>query len=261
VRFSFDPQAETPPVGHAEMTPTSPLAPFAAKLHRLVGLNDAALADIDAWPHRTTRVSAGRYLVREGTRVVECCILVDGYAYCQKTAGDGGRQIVSFHLPGDILDLQHLLLDYADHSVQTMTDAVIAWVPVKVMREAALTHRAICEAFWRDSLVDASIFRESVLNVGRRDARARVAHLLCEFVTRRAATRVDGRISFALPMTQEQIADATGLTPVHVNRTLQSLGADGLITRDRRQIVIDNWDRLRAAADFNPAYLHLGQPA
>jgi CRP-like cAMP-binding protein len=114
-------------------------------------------------------------------------------------------------------------------------------------------HRAIT----RRILVEASIFREWVLNVGRRDARSRMAHLLCEFAIRLRVAEMTGDHAYELPITQEQFADAVGLTSVHVNRTLRSLEADGFVVRDRRSIFIPSWKRLAEIADFNERYLHL----
>ena len=114
-------------------------------------------------------------------------------------------------------------------------------------------------AMWVDTLIDASIFREWVVNVGRRDARSRIAHLLCEFARRLEAAGLGEDNGYELPMTQEQLADATGLTPVHVNRTLQRLARDGLIVRDKRHIGFPNWEALRRAGGFSETYLHLEQ--
>jgi CRP-like cAMP-binding protein len=124
------------------------------------------------------------------------------------------------------------------------------------MLDLARSRPTIGEAFWRDCLVDASTSREWVVNVGRRDAPARVAHLLCEFGTRSESTGLSRDGKFELPMTQEQLADATGLTPVHVNRTLQRLGAQGLIVRTMRSINVVDWQGLKLVAGFNAAYLH-----
>lgn len=233
------------------------LSPLLCKLNRIARLNDDDVAAIRAWPHRIEAVGNGTYLVRERASIDHCCLLLDGYAFRSKVSGDGARQIVSFHVGGDIVDLQHLELSRADHNVQTLGDAVVAWIAVEVIRQAAATRPNLSRALWRDSLIDASIFREWVLNVGRRDARSRIAHLLCEFIFRREAAMSAHPGPFELPMTQEQIADATGLTPVHVNRTLQHLQADGLIHRDRRSFVVRDWAALRSAADFDPAYLHM----
>jgi CRP-like cAMP-binding protein len=232
------------------------LGPLIRKLGRLVELSQADLALLAALPFTLRPATANQYLVREGAPTVECCVLVSGYACRHKVAANGGRQIVSFHLPGDVLDLQHLLLERADHNVQTITPATIAWIPKAALKRAAHESRRISDALWRDTLIDASVFREWVLNVGRRDARSRTAHMLCEFAARREAAGLGSPEQFELPMTQEQIADATGLTAVHVNRMLRVLEQDGAIARERRHIRIVDWDLMRRIADFDRAYLH-----
>ena len=223
---------------------------------RLGALTPADRNLLEALPFTMREAAAGQYLVREGAPTSECCVLVTGYACRHKVAADGGRQIVSFHLAGDILDLQHLLLPVADHNVQTITDATIAWISKIALRRAAHESVRIADAMWRDTLIDASMFREWVLNVGRRDARSRTAHMLCEFAARRDAAGLGAPDEFELPMTQEQIADATGLTAVHVNRMLRALEGDGAITRERRRIRITDWGLMRRIAHFDPDYLH-----
>jgi CRP-like cAMP-binding protein len=195
-------------------------------------------------------------LVREGDTTTDCCVLLSGYACRYKTTSSGGRQIVSFHVPGDILDLQHLLLSRADHNVQTITEATFAWVPAAELRRIAQDRPALAQALWRDTLIDASIFREWVLNVGRRDAKSRIAHMLCEFAARREQAGLGSPERFELPMTQEQIGDATGLTSVHVNRMLHELASDGVIVRNKREVEISDWARMCRVADFDAAYLH-----
>ena len=120
-----------------------------------------------------------------------------------------------------------------------------------------LDRRAIGQALWYDTLVDGSIFREWIANVGRRDARTRIAHLLCEFALRLEAAGLGNHIDWELPMTQEQLADCTGLTPIHVNRMLKVLDKDGLISRTRRAVTVNDWKALARAGDFQSAYLHL----
>jgi len=227
------------------------------KLDRLVELGEADRKAIRALPFRRESVSPGHYLVREGAEVTHCCLLLTGYASRHKMSGNGARQIVSFHLAGDILDLQHLLFPRADHNVQAMSGATVAWLPVEALRTLSQESAAIGAGLWRDTLIDASIFREWVLNVGQREAKSRIAHMLCEFAIRREAAGLGTPEQFELPMTQQQIAEATGITAVHVNRMLQMLGADGVIQRDGRSFSIVDWKRMREVADFNPDYLHL----
>jgi CRP-like cAMP-binding protein len=226
------------------------------KLERLGHLHQADRDAIRALPLTMKTAPPNHFLVREGDLARDCCLLLKGYACRHKATSGGGRQIVSFHLPGDILDLQHLLLPRADHNLQTITAATVATVPAAAIKELAQERPAIGEALWRDTLIDASIFREWVLNVGRRDSKARIAHMLCEFAARREAAGLGSPERFQLPMTQEQIADATGMTSVHVNRMLHELGRDGVIVRDKREVEITDWARMRRIADFDPAYLH-----
>ena len=232
------------------------LSPLIDKLERLAKLNDADRSLLATLPMTERAYGPSHYLVRDGKPVNECCVLVSGFACRHKLAANGGRQIVSFHLPGDMLDLQHVLLDRADHNVETITDARIAWIPKADLRRVAAESARIGAAFWHDTLIDASIFREWVLNVGRRDAKTRVAHMLCEFAARCETAGLGSPQFFRLPMSQEQIADATGLTSVHVNRMLRALESDGAITRDKREIRISDWSAMRRIADFDAAYLH-----
>lgn len=225
------------------------------KLERLGPMTEEDRAAVRTLSFSTVAATAGTYLVRSGQRTDRCCLLLDGYACRHKRAGDGARQIVSFHLPGDLLDLQQLLLDEADHNIQMITAGSVAWVASAALR--TLSDRPnLGKALWHDTLIDASIFREWVLNVGRRDAKSRVAHMLCEFAVRRAAAGLGEPEQFELPMSQEQIADATGLTTIHVNRMLRALAEDGAIEREKRRVTIRDWARMRRIADFDPAYLH-----
>ena len=157
-----------------------------------------------------------------------------------------------------MVDLQNSLLGHADHGVQMLTAGKIAMIAREEISRVAFERPAIGRAMWIDTLVDAAIFREWVANIGRRDAETRIAHLLCEFAVRLKVAGLGEQTNYELPMTQEQLADATGLTPVHVNRTLQHLGAIGLIERnDPRRIVIGDWRKLAEAGDFDSGYLHL----
>ena len=110
---------------------------------------------------------------------------------------------------------------------------------------------------WYETLVEASIFREWILNIGRRNARTRIAHLLCEFALRLEIAELGKMTGYTLPITQDQLADAVALTSVHFNRTLMRLEADGLIKRSKREITINDWTQLAKAGDFQPRYLHL----
>lgn len=227
------------------------------KLDRMAKLDQVDRDAIRALPLKVRHAPALHHLVREGDLVNDCCVLLDGYACRHKVASNGGRQIVSFHMPGDVLDLQHLLLRRADHGLQAITAITYATVPAGDIKQLGEERPVVGDALWRDTLIDASIFREWVLNVGRRSGKARVAHMMCEFAARREAAGLGGPEQFELPMSQEQIGDATGLTGVHVNRMLNELGQDGVIVRDKRKVEITNWDAMCRIADFDPGYLHM----
>jgi CRP-like cAMP-binding protein len=203
----------------------------------------------------------GSYLVREGMACAESTVILEGFAYRQKLNEEGARQIVSFHIPGDFVDLENSLLKVADHNVQALTRCEVAAIPVREIIALIDSHPRVGRALWVDTLIDASIYREWVMNVGRRPARQRLAHLYCEMAKRLKLAGLGDESGYRVPMTQEQLADATGLTPVHVNRSLKALELDGLIVREGRFVTIPDWERLRDASGFNELYLHLDQAA
>lgn len=163
---------------------------------------------------------------------------------------------MAINIPGEAVDFQNMFLEESDHNIQMLTRGVVAEIAREPLETLVLESPNVGRAILAFTLVEASIFREWVLNIGRRDARSRIAHLLCEFAYRMSAQGLSPSGIYELPMTQEQLADATGLTPVHVNRVLQALQRDGLMERDRRIIRFVNWDRMREVADFNARYLH-----
>jgi CRP-like cAMP-binding protein len=220
-------------------------------------LSDEDRQAILALPFTLRTVEPHTYTIREGDPPTVCAVIVSGFAYRQKVTSDGARQIVALHIPGDALDFQNLFLDVSDHSVQTLTRADLAYIARADLQDLARSRAGVGHAILVMILIEASIFREWVLNVGRRDSRTRMAHLLCEFAVRLEAQGLAEEYGYELPMTQEQLADATGLTSVHVNRTLKSLEADGLIVRNKRRVSIPDWDRMRSVGDFSQRYLHM----
>jgi CRP-like cAMP-binding protein len=229
---------------------------LAEKLDRLIGLTPTEHDAITALRFKAEVVPANRYLVREGEVVSRCCMVIDGYACRQKIERVGRRQIVAFHMAGDILNLSHILLPRADDNLQTITKATVGWIATAQLLALGREYPRIAEAFAIDLLIDASIFREWVLNVGRRDAKARVAHMICEFIARRKTLDTSSSFFMTLPFTQEQIADATGLTAVHVNRMLRALTEEGAFVHQAGVLTIADWGKLQYIADFKPEYLH-----
>jgi CRP-like cAMP-binding protein len=233
-----------------------PIGPLVRRWSKYVDLVDDDRSAILALP--TTLKSYGKdaYLVREGQNAGECTLLLRGFAIRQKLLRNGSRQIISVHIPAEFVDLQNGLLGVADHNVQSVDRCEVAAIPRTALIELSEARPAIRLAMWIDTLIDSSIFREWVVNVGRRDSRARIAHLLCELALRLERIGAGDSGSFDFPLTQEQLADATGLTPVHTNRTLQSLRKDGLIQLSSRSLKVLDWQGLREAGDFDELYLH-----
>jgi CRP-like cAMP-binding protein len=240
--------------------PHSPLEPMVRKLARWAKFDAADEAAILTLPHRTKTIARNNYIAREGEKTTHSCLFVSGFAMRHKIVADGHRQILAIHMKGDIVDLQNAMLGVADHSVQALTDAEVALIPHAAIKQLALERPVVGMAMWTDTLVDASVFREWVANVGRRDARTRIAHLLCEFSLRVKVAGLGEATDYELPMTQEHIADCTGLTPVHVNRMLKLLESEQLINRRSiRSISIGDWKKLAEAGDFDSTYLHLSE--
>lgn len=238
----------------------STLKPMLRKLEYWHKLDDQDRAAVLALPHTVRTLEHNHYIVRELDRATHSCVLLSGYAIRHKIVAGGARQICSVHMRGDLVDLQNSFLGIADHSVQMLTAGKIAMVPREAIERIAFERPAVGKAMWTDTLVDGSIFREWIANVGRRDARTRVAHILCEFSLRLKVGGLGEQSGYEMPMTQEQLGDATGLTSVHINRTLKGLEADGLIERATpRSIVVGDWRKLAEVGDFNSAYLHLNQ--
>lgn len=236
---------------------SSPLAPMLRKLGYWGELSEDDRAALLALPHTTKAIEPQGYIVREGDKPTHSCLLRSGFVFRHKMVASGARQILAIHMDGDIVDLQNSLLETADHSVQALGRANVAFIPRESIRKIAFERPAIGMAMWYDTLVDGSIFREWLANVGRRDARTRIAHLLCEFALRMNAAGLNSRSRYELPMSQEELGDCTGLTSVHVNRTLRSMDADKLVVRTRRSVIIEDWKRLAEAGDFQSTYLHM----
>ena len=238
------------------MADAHPLDPLLTRWSKHVKLSADDQEALLALPFKRKTFGKDAYLLREGQRVTDCALLLKGFAFRQKLLRDGSRQIISFHIPGEFVDLQNTLIEIADHNVQSLNRCDAAIIPLAALNEIAQARPHIRRAMWIETLIDASVFREWVVNVGRRDSRARIGHLLCELALRleRDGAARDGRFDF--PITQEQLADATGLTAVHTNRTLQSLRREGLIQLTGGMLKVIDGEGLRAVGDFDELYLH-----
>ena len=240
----------------------TPLTPLIRRLESIAPVSDDERRAITALPIMVRELKADADIVRDHDRPSQCCAILEGFACRYKMLDEGKRQILAFHIPGDIPDLQSLHLEIMDHSLATVVPSKVAFIPHEAVRTFLREQPRIADVFWRETLIDAAVFREWVVNVGRRDAYARIAHILCEIYVRlRAVGLVDGQ-AYQLPITQAELGDATGLSTVHVNRTLQELRGNGLITTPKGgRVVIEDWERLQEAGEFDVTYLHLKQAA
>lgn len=200
---------------------------------------------------------AGRTIVRSGTTLSASTLLVEGIVCRYKDLADGQRQIMELHVAGDFVDLHGFLLKRLDHNIGTMTPVRIALVPHDALRGITETHPHLGRMLWFSTLLDAAIHREKILSIGRRSAVARIAHILCELLVRLRLVGLADETGYALPLTQADLADVTGLTSVHVNRMLKKLRDDKLLTFRGGRVTIGDWEGLQRVAEFDPTYLHL----
>ena len=196
-------------------------------------------------------------IVNYGETVDHACLVADGLVGSFGSGADGRRQITSFFVSGDMVDLHSVVAPKSGHSLQALAPSTILRIRHSDVRALAMRYPAIAEAFWRDCVVDAAIFAQWVVNVGSRDAATRTAHLLCELGIRLERVGIGTRKRFPLAMTQTHLGDALGLTPVHVNRTLRSLRERALLTLSGTEVIVDDWPRLAEAGDFDDHYLQL----
>lgn len=207
-------------------------------------------------PGEVQQVSANRDIVRLGECVNRSCLIVEGTAARFGQTREGLRQLTALYIPGDMCDLHSAVLPLATTAIQALSPVTVARVPHAALLEAADASPQVARAFWRDCVVDGQVVAEWLVNNGRRDARSRIAHLLCEMAIRFEKIGFP-RDRFPLGMTQIHLGDATGLTPVHVNRTLRDLRERGLVEVPSREVIVLDWNGLRDCAEFEPSYLHL----
>ncbi len=235
----------------------SPLVRMVDRLevHAAISIEDrAGLLEL---PYASRWFEAGSYLARDGDTPDHCGMLVSGLAFRHKISGEGLRQVVSVQIPDELFNLQLLYLAGADCNVQTLTRCEVVSIPQDALRRIAAERASVAHALFAAVAIELSIAREWMLNIGRRDARTRIAHLLCELAARLDRWGSPPGQAYELPMTQEQLGDALGLTAVHVNRTLKGLVRDGLVEQSKRGVTIPDWGALVKEADFNSRYLHL----
>jgi CRP-like cAMP-binding protein len=231
--------------------------PLIRKLESVFTLADDERQALETLPMQVAAIKDHQDIVREGDQPSRSCLILSGFACVYKMTAQGRRQIVSFSIPGDMPDLQSLHLKVLDNSISTISPCRVGFITHDDLRSICERYPRLAAAFWRETLIDAAIFREWVMNVGRREAYQRMAHVLCELLVRlRAVDLVEDHVC-DLPITQSEFADALGVTNVHVNRVLQQMRAEGLIETQGTRLRVPDWDRLKEVGEFDPTYLHL----
>jgi CRP-like cAMP-binding protein len=239
------------------MTSAEHLATLLRKMESTTELSGEERELLLDLPVVTRRFDAHQDMIREGERTRHCCLILEGLACRYKVVGDGERQILSLHIPGDIPDLHSLHIEMMDHSLGTLTPVLAGFISHEAVRRITRSSYRIAEAFWREALIDAAIFREWMVGIGRRSALSRLAHFLCEFITKMQAVGLSDGVTCTLPMTQTEIGDALGLSTVHTNKKLRELRRGRLVEMRGRRLKILDWDGLCQLGEFDPTYLHL----
>jgi CRP-like cAMP-binding protein len=239
------------------MTKDEIIEPLLKRLRVTTSLDEEDERAIRELPITVKPMEDAQPIVSYGDRPSSCCLVIDGFVLRSKLVGSGGRQILAFHQPGDIPDLQSLFLHVMDHDVSTLGPAVLGFIPHLPLEVLTSRRPQIAKALWRDTLTDAAIFREWICNVGQRPASSRLAHLIFEIYTRLQVIGRTNGLSFAFPATQALFAEALGTSSVHANRVIQNLRAEGVLQLERGKITILSEAKLKGLADFDPLYLHL----
>jgi CRP-like cAMP-binding protein len=230
--------------------------PLLRKLGRYVRMSPQERQAIVHLVSRPKAVPADMDLVRQGELLAKAVILRDGWAIRYRTLADGRRQIMNFLLPGDMFDLCAFLLTASDHSIGTITPCTVHLVPVSAITDLFRRWPRLGAAMWKSALQEEATLRERILSLGRRSAQERAAHLLYELWVRLGAIGARNGGSFELPLTQVELADALGLTPVHISRTLRRLRQRGLIEIHRRRVTILRPREEEKYGEFLPDHLH-----
>ena len=240
-----------------QITNSNPLARYLRRLSSHSRLSEAECAAIMALPYESERIAPHRDIVTPGQVVAKACYVVEGLVGRFDQMRDGRRQITALHLPGDMCDLHSVVLPRASWNLSALSNVTIFRIPHDDLIAISDRYPRLGMAFWRDTATDAAILAKWFANLGRKDAVARIAHLLCELGIRSEVAGLGSRNSYSLKITQEDLADVTGITAVHLNRTLQTLRRTALLEFKDRHVFIRDWNKLVEVAEFDDAYLQL----
>ena len=220
-------------------------------------LSDGELARLEAAIERVETYPARKVISRRGDRMRYSTLLISGHICRYMDARDGFRQLLSYHVPGDFVDLHGFPTKFIDHDIAAITEATVALVPHERLDAIMADEPHLARLLWFSTMLDAAMHREWVFRIGRLDAIGRLAHFLCETYLRMAAVERGADGVFDLPFTQQDLGEACGLTSVHVNRVVRRLREDGLAIVARGTVQIRDFDRLARLGEFESNYLYL----
>jgi CRP-like cAMP-binding protein len=247
------------PAREVEMENERLFSRWLMRLERFGALSASDRQRIADLPRKLVNLPAEHHVISRDHAPTQCALVLGGFLYSHKLVADSRRQIISFFVPGDVPDLSALFLPDIDCDITTLGPAVLAWVPHRALKDALDRSPNLARAFWREILMQTAISRECVANLGSRNAIARVAHIVCELTVRLQAVGLARDLSFTIPWTQIDLADACGISSVHVNRVVQELRLRSLLDFDSKRVKIRDWNSLVQLGDFNDDYLQLGR--
>jgi CRP-like cAMP-binding protein len=232
--------------------------PLTMKLEQFTRFDQHERQRLDELLRYPTKAYArGEIILREGAKVRDIHLVLTGLAARTKTLPDGSRQIMAFLIPGDLFDVEVFVLAAMDHDITAMGDTTCIVIPGKVIDDLLSESSKLTRALWWSTMTDTAVLREWIINHGRRDARERMAHLCYEMLIRYRIIAETTDNEFPFPITQDDLADATGISPVHANRTLQELRSEGLIELKNKVLTVLDPPGLRKVAQYEANYLHL----
>ena len=246
----------------------SPISnPLTMKLEQFTRFEPSERLRLDELLQRGSKTyPRGKTIIREGDKVEQIHLVTDGLATRSKTLADGSRQLMAFLVPGDLCDVEVFVLEAMDHDNVALSETSCALIPASEMEQLLTESSNLTRAIWWSTMTDSAVLREWIVNHGRRDARERIAHMFCELLIRYRIVGQGLGDSVPFPLTQEELSEASGMTPVHVNRTLQQLRSEGLVELNQKVLTVLDFAGLSEAAQYDPTYLHLirtarGDPA
>jgi CRP-like cAMP-binding protein len=231
------------------------------KLQEHSVLNGADQAAIRRLPATERHIAADGDIVRQGDKPTVSVVVLNGMVARYHTLPSGRRQYLSLHIGGDMPDSQTLFIDTMDHGVCAIDDVLVALIPHSALLGLFDERPSVAAAVWRETLIDAAIFREAITNNSGRPLQTRLAHLFCEQYYRARAGGHAKPGSCRLPLTQTQIGETLGASLPSITRALQALRRTGFVDWRGGTLSMRNWPRMAELGDFNPAYLHLKKPA